>query len=126
MTRLSFLFLLCALSSLSVSQALMLSDQPLNSEPENKAPSKLLYQEEPNIIPIPYWELPWLTGPLLAPSGHVIPLGHYNIEPYLFANVNTGVYNAHWKSHSTDNFYNINTQVPVQIGILPRTDFSFD
>lgn len=97
---------------------------------EGHIPPSLLYQEEEketkNIL-IPEWELPWFTGPLLAPSGHVIPMGHYNIEPYLFANVATGIYDAHWKSHSADNnFYNINTQVPVQIGILPRLDFSFD
>lgn len=73
----------------------------------------------------PPLELPWFTGPLLAPSGHVIPVGHYNIEPYLFANVATGVYDSHWKGHNTTNFYNINTEVPVQIGIFDRCDVTF-
>ncbi|KTD56944.1 Fe-S protein [Legionella sainthelensi] len=27
---------------------------------------------------------PWFTGPLLAPAGKTIPLGHVNIEPYGF------------------------------------------
>lgn len=27
---------------------------------------------------------PWMTGPLLAPSGKTIPAGHFNFEPYGF------------------------------------------
>jgi hypothetical protein len=27
---------------------------------------------------------PWMTGPLLAPSGKTIAKGHYNVEPYAF------------------------------------------
>ncbi len=128
MTRCLFLTLLCPtmsfLAPAFLSSALLTDlSTPLA---EGHTPPSLLYQEEPNIIPIPEWELPWLTGPLLAPSGHVIPMGHFNIEPYVFANVNTGLYNSHWKSHSTTNFYNINTQIPIQLGILPRTDFTFD
>lgn len=30
---------------------------------------------------------PWMTGPLLAPSGKTIPPGHFNIEPYGFYTV---------------------------------------
>lgn len=71
----------------------------------------------------PPYPLPWLTGPLLTPSGHVIPVGHINMEPYLFGNIATGIYNSHWRPHSTPNFYNVNTQVPVQFGIFPRWDF---
>jgi hypothetical protein len=29
-------------------------------------------------------EGPWFTGPLLTGSGHVIPVGHANYEPYLY------------------------------------------
>lgn len=91
---------------------------------EGHTPPSLLYQEEPT-EPIPEAELPWFTGPIIAPSGHVIPMGHFNIEPYLFVNVATGIYDSHWKSHSvTNNFYNVNTEIPIQVGICPRTDFS--
>jgi len=77
--------------------------------------------------PKPAFELPWLTGPLLAPSGHVVPVGHVNIEPYLFANVATGAYNGHWKPLSAEhNFYNINTEIPIQFGIFNRWQFSFN
>lgn len=68
---------------------------------------------------------PWLTGPLLAPSGHVVPYGHYNIEPYEFVFVNYGLYSAHWKTHPTPKFYNVNTQVPVQIGLPANFDLVF-
>lgn len=69
---------------------------------------------------------PWLTGPLLAPSGHVIPNGHYNIEPYEFVNTLYGVYDKHWDTHeSKHNFYNLQTSTPIQIGMPARLDFTF-
>ncbi len=37
-------------------------------------------------------EDPWFTGPLLAPSAHVVPGGYINLEPYLFYTVTTGAY----------------------------------
>jgi len=68
--------------------------------------------------------MPWLTGPLLTPSAHVVPVGHINIEPYLFANTTYGVYNSNWSSQSVPNFYTLNPLVPIQIGIISRVDFS--
>jgi len=65
---------------------------------------------------------PWFTGPLLTPSGHVIPVGYINVEPYLFVNVNTGVYNRHWHAIKTPKFYNINFQLPIQIGVTKWMD----
>ena len=44
---------------------------------------------------------PWFTGPLLAPSGHTIPAGHTNIEPYLFYTDSFGRYNHRGKREST-------------------------
>jgi len=75
--------------------------------------------------PKPTYPLPWFTGPLLAPSGHVIPVGHINFEPYFFVNVDTGTYNSHWKSQSAPNFYNLATQLFTQVGIFNRVDFGF-
>lgn len=68
---------------------------------------------------------PWLTGPLLTPSGHAIPNGHANIEPYEFVTTNFGTYDPHWHTHSTPNFYNLNTIIPVQIGIPGNFDIFF-
>lgn len=68
---------------------------------------------------------PWLTGPLLTPSGHVVPKGHWNIEPYFYATVNTGVYDKHWHSQSLPNFYSLLGQFPFQYGIAKDWDFQF-
>ena len=67
-------------------------------------------------------DLPWLTGPLLTPSGHVVPAGHWNFEPYLFVTTTYGQYDSKWNSHSTPNFYNLNVQVPIQYGIVNPID----
>lgn len=70
---------------------------------------------------------PWLTGPLLTPSAHAIPWGHYNIEPYEFAMTNYGIYNANWHTQDIpNNFYNINTQIPIQIGLPAHFDIVFN
>lgn len=66
--------------------------------------------------------IPWFTGPLLAPSGHVIPKGHVNIEPYIFYTVDTGIYSNHWRPHSTSNFYNATSTNLIQIGIIEKVD----
>lgn len=36
---------------------------------------------------------PWFTGPLLAPSGHTVSMGHRNFELLAFDNINLGLYN---------------------------------
>ncbi len=70
---------------------------------------------------------PWLTGPLLTPSGHVIPGGHWNIEPYEFINTNFGTYDRNWHTHSVPhNFYAASTQVPIQYGLGHRWDIAFN
>jgi hypothetical protein len=61
--------------------------------------------------------LPWLTGPLLTPSGHVVPAGFYNIEPYVYAIEQKGVYDKHWNSHHVPSNWSINPQLPIQIGL---------
>jgi len=44
---------------------------------------------------------PWFTGPLLAPTGHVVPLGHVNLEFYGNHTENDGVFNTYWKIQHT-------------------------
>jgi hypothetical protein len=106
-----------------LTSALTLLSLTLSAD-EQPPPGERPYDEEffPKPEPVPP---PWFTGPIIAPSGHVIPLGHINIEPYFFANVNRGAYNSHWAPKSEPNFYNLSTQVPIQVGIFNRWDFSF-
>jgi hypothetical protein len=68
---------------------------------------------------------PWFTGPLLASSAEVVPLGFINIEPYLFTTVDYANYNQHWHSESTPNFYSVNPEVVIEIGIAKNVHFQF-
>lgn len=69
---------------------------------------------------------PWLTGPLLTPSGHVVPQGHYNIEPYVYVTDIFGRYNKNWQSQDLPHsFYNVLFQFPIQVGMPAHFDFTF-
>jgi hypothetical protein len=70
--------------------------------------------------------IPWLTGPLLTPSGHVIPKGHWNIEPYEFVQTNYGLYDKEWHTHDIPHhFYGVQTLLPIQYGLGGNFDFAF-
>lgn len=53
---------------------------------------------------------PWLTGPLLAPSGKTIPAGHANFEPY-------GFYTSY-----PGNFHNIEATPILTVGLTNFMD----
>ncbi len=63
-----------------------------------------------------------MTGPLIAPTGTVIPVGHFTIQPYFYFNTFTGNYNAHWNSVSIPNFYASSLQLQVFAGITQWMD----
>jgi hypothetical protein len=75
--------------------------------------------------PRPNVQAPWFTGPLLAPSALTIPPGHYNIEPYLSVNAETGFYNQQWKRTKRETFWVNQLYCPFQFGINPWLDFQF-
>ncbi len=83
----------------------------------------IMHQETPQMkregLPA---HLPWFTGPLLAPSGHVVPAGHWNIEPYLFATTTYGHYGPHWHTTSIPKFFSANVQIPIQYGVVSPID----
>ncbi len=66
---------------------------------------------------------PWFTGPLFAPSGHTIPQGQWNFEPYIYFTALTGSYDKNWHPHSTPHFYITNLQLYTQVGLTPWLDF---
>lgn len=66
---------------------------------------------------------PWLTGPIVTPSGHVVPYGHQNFEPYIFWQQVKGVYNDHWRPVKTPTFTIVQSQTAMQFGIAPATEF---
>lgn len=68
--------------------------------------------------------IPWFTGPLLAPSGTVVPLGDINIEPYVYVVAFKGSYAPDWKSHSAPIFWSYVFDTYIQVGIAPRVDLT--
>ncbi|HSX11984.1 MAG TPA: hypothetical protein VLF61_00645 [Rhabdochlamydiaceae bacterium] len=60
---------------------------------------------------------PWYTGPLLTPSYHVLSIGLYNLQPYLFVIDNYATFDRNGRAHSAPD--KIQTLfVPVfQVGI---------
>lgn len=68
---------------------------------------------------------PWFTGPLLCPSGYVVPVGHINIQPYYYLNYTTGYYTTSWKSQSIDTIRSEIIQIPFKFGVVEKMDFGF-
>jgi len=87
-------------------------------------PFTLLYSKGPHSDPdIPKVDdSPWLTGPLLSPSGHTIPYGHANYEPYLYWTINNAKYDQHWNSQKTPTSTNILMQGSIQLGVGPGVE----
>lgn len=65
----------------------------------------------------------WGTGPLLAPTPYTVPVGHINIEPYLYFTSFSGFYNEHWKYKSMSSFHATTLQIPVRVGLNSFMEF---
>lgn len=65
----------------------------------------------------------WFTGPLLAPAAGVVPLGHFNIQPYYFHTVVNGAYDKNWNTQSLSNFHNNTLLVVVQGPVIKNIGF---
>jgi hypothetical protein len=78
---------------------------------------------DPDIAPVKLEEQALATGPLLAPSPYTVPPGHVDLEPYLYVNFSTGVYNNHWE-HQKESSLSKNIEfVPmIQVGVLSFMD----
>ena len=80
-----------------------------------------LFADPPPVLP----PQAWLTGPLIAPTGTVIPYGSFEIEAYVYATVNTGTYNSNWNSVSAEhNFFSLNPQFLCFFGLTPWMDIN--
>ncbi len=68
---------------------------------------------------------PWLTGPLIAPIGTVVPYGHLDIESYVYCMADTGMYDSHGHGHARQhNFYSLNPQILCFFGLTPWMDIN--
>lgn len=66
--------------------------------------------------------IPYYTGPLITSSANCVPMGHINIQPYLFFTTNYAQFNSHRKSVNVPNTYILNPQFVFQVGTAPWMD----
>ena len=70
---------------------------------------------------------PWYAGPLITPSASMMPPGQANIQPYLIIQGNYAAFNQHRHSIPlTHNSYQLQVQVPMQVGVTNTTDFTIN
>jgi hypothetical protein len=66
----------------------------------------------------------WLTGPLIAPVGTVVPYGDFLLRSYIFFASDTGFYNQNWNRVSvSENLYNLAVQEFCFLGLTSWCDF---
>ncbi len=70
-----------------------------------------------------YKDLPWMTGPILAQPGNVVPAGHINWEPYLMVTDSFGTYNNFGKVVRQQPTVTSQPLLALTIGILKKMDF---
>jgi hypothetical protein len=75
-------------------------------------------------VPEPETEA-WFTGSLLAPTGLVIPLGRFDIEPYVLAIANTGNYSDHWNVEKVETLWNFVSKTAIEVGLGKWFDCEF-
>lgn len=68
---------------------------------------------------------PWLTGPLIAPVGTVVPYGDVIVRSYVYFVINTGFYDKNWHTVSAnENLYTLNPQFQCYFGLTPWCDLN--
>lgn len=68
---------------------------------------------------------PLFTGPLLARSGHTMPAGHYDFEPYLFYTDNRAVFGRHWNLVHVPTTINMQANPLLTYGLNNWMDVQF-
>ena len=67
----------------------------------------------------------WLTGPLIAPIGTVVPYGDFLVKSYVYFTTSTGSYDKNWVPiSSAENFYTLNSQFLCYFGLTPWCDLN--
>lgn len=84
----------------------------------------LLADKAPVVLDERTEQLPWLTGPLIAPAALVLKWGQINFEPYIFATANTGVYNSDWHTEKIPTLWNLNLAPLVYFGMNDFIDLT--
>jgi hypothetical protein len=68
--------------------------------------------------------LPWFTGPLITPSPRVVPVGFFNLEPYVNYSITSSRFDQDWHAvHLPHSLYTLNPQpTGLQIGLTDWMD----
>lgn len=69
--------------------------------------------------------VPWFTGPLITPAVEVVPVGNYNVEPYIYFFAYTAGYNNKWERVNQSNLYALTLQCPSFVGVTEWMDIQF-
>ena len=78
-----------------------------------------------NVLNSIAWADPWFTGPLLAPAGKTVPLGHFNFEMYVFDTKLVGEYDATGKKIAIPHFQSTQYNPLLTYGLADNFDVEF-
>lgn len=78
---------------------------------------KIIYGATPGVQNNQGYNIPWFTGPFLAPTPINMKPGHPAIEPTVTIFKTYGTYNSKWKLEGKTNIWSINPLVDFQFGI---------
>lgn len=70
-------------------------------------------------------DVPWLQGPLLTPSGYIVDVGHFDLQPYYNLTFVPGVYDKNWDYKKQDTKTIQSLFVPLKVGLTHATDLLF-
>ncbi len=65
----------------------------------------------------------WGTGPLIAPTGTILDLGHQSYQPFVFWYGFHGAYDSNWKFHSEPHVTTVTLEPFLRFGVFPRGEF---
>jgi len=67
---------------------------------------------------------PYYAGPLLTPSAHNVPPGHFNIQPYIFFTNTFAQFNDNRRSVNITDIWQLKGSFIYQMGLLSWLDFT--
>lgn len=67
-------------------------------------------------------DVPWLQGPLLTPSGYLVKVGHFDVQPYYNLIFIPGVYGKDWDYKKLDKRTVQSLYLPLKVGLTQATD----
>jgi hypothetical protein len=70
-------------------------------------------------------DVPWLQGPLLTPSGYLVEVGHFDLQPYYNFTYVPGRYDKNWNYQKQDTKTIQSLFVPLKVGMTHATDLLF-